>query len=75
MLQLSRREATKPARLSLGDWLEDFRHEFCETMQLPRERIGLPEEAEIEVRVDPGHLRQIVWNLCDNAIKYGIGPT
>jgi two-component system sensor histidine kinase PilS (NtrC family) len=72
VLQLSRREATKPTRLSLGDWLEDFLPEFCETMQLPRVRIGVLEEADnLEVRFDPGHLHQVVWNLCDNAIKYG----
>ena len=34
VLQLSRREATNPTRLKLGDWLEDFLEEFCETMQV-----------------------------------------
>ena len=36
VLQLSRREATKPTRLTLGDWIEEFLVEFCETMQVPR---------------------------------------
>jgi two-component system sensor histidine kinase PilS (NtrC family) len=72
VLQLSRREATKPTRLSLGDWVEDFLDEFCETMQVPRSRIAFIEEADdLEVRIDPSHLHQVVWNLCDNAIKYG----
>ncbi len=72
VLQLSRREATQPTRLSLGDWIEEFLGEFCETMQVPRSRIGVHEEAaELEVRFDPSHLHQVVWNLCDNAIKYG----
>ncbi len=72
VLQLSRREATKPTRLSLGDWLEEFFGEFCETMQVPRVRISLHEEAaDLEVRFDPSHLHQVVWNLCENAIKYG----
>jgi two-component system, NtrC family, sensor histidine kinase PilS len=22
------------------------------------------------VRMDPSHLRQVLWNLCDNAVKY-----
>jgi two-component system sensor histidine kinase PilS (NtrC family) len=35
VLQLSRREATKPTRLMLGDWIEEFLSEFCETMQVP----------------------------------------
>jgi two-component system sensor histidine kinase PilS (NtrC family) len=72
VLQLSRREATRPTRLSLGDWMEEFLGEFCETMQVPRSRIGVHEESdELEVRFDPSHLHQVVWNLCDNAIKYG----
>jgi two-component system sensor histidine kinase PilS (NtrC family) len=72
VLQLSRREATKPSRLTIGDWIEDFLGEFCETMQVRRAEIGFIEEADdLEVRFDPSHLHQVVWNLCDNAIKYG----
>jgi two-component system sensor histidine kinase PilS (NtrC family) len=71
VLQLSRREATQPTRLTLGDWIEEFFGEFCETMQVPRSRIGFQEEADdLEVRFDPSHLHQVVWNLSDNAIKY-----
>jgi two-component system, NtrC family, sensor histidine kinase PilS len=72
VLQLSRREATRPTRLTLGDWMEEFLGEFCETMQVSRSRIGVHEEPdELEVRFDPSHLHQVVWNLCENAIKYG----
>jgi two-component system sensor histidine kinase PilS (NtrC family) len=72
VLQLSRRDPTKPTRLLLGDWLEDFIREFSETMQVPKAQIGVHEEADdLEVRFDPSHLHQVVWNLCDNAIKYG----
>jgi two-component system, NtrC family, sensor histidine kinase PilS len=72
VLQLSRREATKPIRLTLGDWIAEFLDEFCETMQVPKSRISLQEEEEdLEVRFDPSHLHQVVWNLCENALKYG----
>ena len=72
VLQLSRREATKPTRLLLGDWLEDFLEEFCETMQVSEAQVGVHEATEdLEVRFDPSHLHQVVWNLCDNGIKYG----
>ncbi len=75
VLQLSRREATKPTRLALGEWLDDFLREFCETMQVPIAEIDVLEEDnepdDLEVRIDPSHLHQIVWNLCENAIKYG----
>jgi len=75
VLQLSRREATKPTRLALGEWLDDFLREFCETMQVPIAEIDVLEEDNdpdgLEVRIDSSHLHQIVWNLCENAIKYG----
>jgi two-component system sensor histidine kinase PilS (NtrC family) len=72
VLQLSRREATKPTRLALGDWFEGFLSEFCGTMQVREAQIGFHEQAAgLEVRFDPSHLHQVVWNLCDNALKYG----
>jgi two-component system, NtrC family, sensor histidine kinase PilS len=72
VLQLSRRESTKPTRLMLGDWLEDFLAEFSQTMQVPVAEIGVYEESDdLEVRFDPSQLHQVVWNLCDNSIKYG----
>jgi two-component system, NtrC family, sensor histidine kinase PilS len=72
VLQLSRRESTKPSRLTLGDWFDDFLPEFCETMQVETSQIGFLEETDdLEVRFDPTQLHQVVWNLCDNALKYG----
>ena len=72
VLQLSKREPTKLTRLLLGDWLEDFLEEFCATMQVREAQIGVHEsEDDLEVRIDPSHLHQVVWNLCDNAMKYG----
>ena len=73
VLRLSKREETQAERLLLQSWCEEFHEEFCETMQWPRERVrvgGLA--AGIEVRVDPSQLRQIVWNLCENALKHGV---
>ena len=26
-------------------------------------------DPDVEVRVDPSHLHQILWNLCENAVK------
>jgi two-component system sensor histidine kinase PilS (NtrC family) len=71
VLQLSRRESTRPERLWLGDWLGEFMDEFTDTLQLPAERIAFDLAGDdIEVRMDPTHLRQIVWNLCDNATRH-----
>ncbi len=77
VLSMSRREATQMETIELADWIEEFRDEFCETMQWPPDRlvaINVEEPAlpGLEVTADPSQLRQVVWNLCDNAIKYGL---
>jgi two-component system, NtrC family, sensor histidine kinase PilS len=72
--RLARREQARIERLALSGWLDEFHEEFCETMQWPRQRLvmhGRPNE--LEVRVDPNQLRQILWNLCENALKYAVG--
>lgn len=72
VLSLSKREETRFETISLAAWIDEFHEEFCETMQLPRERLMSSEAtAAVEVRVDPSQLRQIVWNLCENAFKHG----
>jgi two-component system sensor histidine kinase PilS (NtrC family) len=71
VLQLSRRDGTRLERLSLRAWIEEFRDEFCATMQWPPARLAVVGfESQIEVRVDPSQLHQVVWNLCDNAIRH-----
>jgi two-component system sensor histidine kinase PilS (NtrC family) len=72
--RLSRREQARIERLSLPAWTEEFHEEFCETMQWPRTRLTLSGPADdLDVRVDPNQLRQILWNLCENALKYAVG--
>ena len=76
VLQLSRREATKAQRLQLVEWLDDFVREFSQTTQITGTQIRLLGDANsLVVRFDPGQLHQVVWNLCDNALKYGSPQT
>jgi two-component system sensor histidine kinase PilS (NtrC family) len=71
VLQLSRRESSRPERLPLGPWLEDFAQEFTRTLELQEGELSIVmSEQELEVRMDRSHLRQVLWNLCDNAVKY-----
>jgi two-component system sensor histidine kinase PilS (NtrC family) len=72
--RLSRREAARLERVALSAWAEEFQEEFCETMQFARDRLRIHDAApNVEIRVDPDQLRQIVWNLCENALKHAIG--
>jgi two-component system sensor histidine kinase PilS (NtrC family) len=72
VLRLSKREETRFETTSLVDWTHEFHEEFCETMQLPAHRLVTSIATPgVEIRVDPSQLRQIVWNLCENALKHG----
>jgi two-component system sensor histidine kinase PilS (NtrC family) len=71
--RLARREPPRLEWLPLLPWTQDFHHEFCQTMQWPAGRLTMiAETPEVEVRVDPDQLRQIVWNLCENALRHAV---
>jgi two-component system sensor histidine kinase PilS (NtrC family) len=71
VLALSRRDKTQPERFDLKPWIEKFALEFVQTLELHEGSVSVRDSAaETEVRMDLSHLHQIVWNLCDNAVKY-----
>jgi two-component system sensor histidine kinase PilS (NtrC family) len=72
VLSLSKRDDTHLERLTLQAWTEEFLDEFTETMQCPPDKLrAIGPTADVEVRADPSQLRQIVWNLCENALRHG----
>jgi two-component system sensor histidine kinase PilS (NtrC family) len=71
VLQLSRRESSRPEQFLLKTWLQTFADEFTRTLELMEGELSVGDiPNELEVRMDPSHLRQVLWNLCDNAVKY-----
>ncbi len=72
ILQLSRRDIGQVERIILNNWLNDFASQFIQSFELHNDQFVIEApEYEIEVRVDPTHLQQILWNLCENVLKYG----
>jgi two-component system sensor histidine kinase PilS (NtrC family) len=71
VLALSRRDRSRPEQLQLRPWLEDFALEFVKTLELFEGSVNvLPDTPNLVVYMDRTHLHQVVWNLCDNAVKY-----
>ena len=71
VLQLSRRDPGRAERLALKSILQDFADEFVRTLELQEGELSIGEVPDdLEVRMDRSHLRQVLWNLCENAVKH-----
>ena len=77
VLQLSRRSASHPQELALADWLTEFAQEFVQTGKPGSQRLELDiEPRDLRIQADPGHLHQVLTNLCENAFHHaGEGAT
>jgi two-component system, NtrC family, sensor histidine kinase PilS len=74
VLELSRRGASKPERLDLATLVREFHAEFCATQQVDPGQLQViesPHDGQLEVRVDPSQMQQVLWNLCQNALTHG----
>ena len=73
IMQLSRRDNTRAEELDIVAWLRDFLGEFRDRHSLTQQALQLHVEQEDmqPIRMDPTHLHQIVWNLSENALRYG----
>lgn len=70
ILQLSRKDSVKPQILQLDEWCKDFVNEFVTTLELFEGQLHISSGTPVEILMDPGHLHQVTWNLCENAMKY-----
>lgn len=70
ILQLSRRNQAAPESFDIVPWLQQFQNEFIHDH--PGSSIRLEHAAQLEPFVfNQGQLRQVLENLCKNAIKHG----
>lgn len=71
VLQLSRKENSKPETLNLMNWLIQFKNEFCPASGINNEQIDINIQPEsISILFDPEQLHQVFWNLCSNSINH-----
>jgi two-component system sensor histidine kinase PilS (NtrC family) len=71
VLQLNRRDRISAERISLAPWLAGFAAEFAANESLPAEHVALePAAREAWIEFDREHLRQVMWNLLRNALRY-----
>ena len=76
ILQLSRRERSRPETLDLGRWAQDFVEEYRQGNDLGADslRAIAGGTGTVSALADPQQLQQVVWNLVQNALRYGRMP-
>ncbi|HEX5961400.1 MAG TPA: MFS domain-containing histidine kinase [Rhodanobacteraceae bacterium] len=75
ILQLSRRERSRPESLDLNLWATRFVDEYKEANDVGRDSLRpLLYPRPVEALADSQHLQQVVWNLVQNALRYGRLP-
>lgn len=75
ILKLSRGGDVKLEQIDLGMWIQRFTAEFRERNSLGEEDARLTvvrTRGPLSARVDANQLHQIVWNLAENALRYGM---
>jgi two-component system sensor histidine kinase PilS (NtrC family) len=72
VLTLGRRQPSAAESFALADFVRKFAESFRErhALEFTALRIDCP-EPDLQVQMDPGHLDQVLWNLCDNALRHG----
>lgn len=74
VMRISRRDQAIPATINLCQWLAKFTEELVSRHQLQSGDILLTTTADdIQANMDPGQLEQIMWNICENGIRYSKG--
>ncbi len=74
VMNLARREMPVPEAFELRPWLEGYVREFLERHDLGSDAVTVAiQPGDLTVRMDRGQCRQVLWNLCENALRYSRG--
>lgn len=76
ILQLSRRERSRPETLDLARWAQAFVEEYKQGNDIGQDSLRAVAGGgeAITALADPQQLQQVVWNLVQNALRYGRLP-
>ena len=75
ILQLSRRERSRPESIDLNAWVLAFIEDYKQSNDIGSDYLrAVTQNRAIEALFDPQHMQQVVWNLVQNALRYGRQP-
>lgn len=71
IMNVSRRKEINIELLNLKDFLEEFIADYCLGLTIDKANFDIQISPQnIMIRFDTGHFRQILTNLCDNALRH-----
>ena len=70
VLQLNRRDRVHREDYNLYEKLPLYIEELCHTQSVEQEVFAIKIEPACVISFDRGHLDQVLWNLCRNALRY-----
>jgi two-component system sensor histidine kinase PilS (NtrC family) len=70
VMQLNRRDRAQPEPIALAEELAKFARDICQAEHAPQEILAIDALPDCAVSFDRGHLNQVLWNLCSNAMRY-----
>lgn len=70
VMQLNRRDRVQPEILRLADILHGFALELCHSEHVMQDIFHVEAAPDCVINFDRGHLDQILWNVCRNALRY-----
>lgn len=76
VLRLYRKDQPNVEVIVLKTWLEAFNAQFSRDHGIaPDWAVIQMTPADTAIKMDTNHLHQVLWNLCENALKYGCDET
>ncbi len=73
VLRVARREPPVGEEIEIAPFLRLWLSEFARDRNLAPEVVRVKAEAKLSLRFEASHLRQVLFNLVDNALRYGSG--
>jgi two-component system sensor histidine kinase PilS (NtrC family) len=73
VLRVARREPPLGDEIDISEFVQQFMSEFARDRGLAPTTIQLESEPELRVKFEQSHLRQVLYNLVDNALRYATG--
>ncbi len=73
VLRVARREPPLGDEIDINEFVQQFLSEFLRDRGLAPATIQLESEPDLSVKFEQSHLRQVLYNLVDNALRYASG--